>query len=117
MSINKALRGLPRHLRLSLTWNRGMEMAEHSRISKAVRMPIYFYPASPWQQGTDENTNEPLRQDLPKGTDLSVQSPVDLPRIREARNSRPRGPLGGRTPTEVFVEPSATTNPLRCNDC
>jgi hypothetical protein len=66
--IIKALRGLPEHMRLSLTWDRGMEMAEHARISTALHTPVFFCdPASPWQRGTDENTNGLLRQYLPKG--------------------------------------------------
>jgi IS30 family transposase len=113
----KALRRLPQHMRLTLAWDRGMEMAEHARISTALRMPVFFCdPASPWQRGTNENTNGLLRQYLPKGTDLSVHSPADLRRIQKELNNRPRKSLGGRTPAEVFTNLSATIDPLRCDD-
>ena len=90
--IIKALRGIPEHMRLSLTWDRGMEMAEHARISTALHMPVFLCdPASPWQRGTNENTSALLRQYLPKGTDLSGHSPAELRRIQKS--------LSGRTPT------------------
>jgi IS30 family transposase len=113
----KALRRLPEHMRRSLTWDRGMEMAEHARISTALHMPVFFCdPASPWQRGTNENTNGLLRQYLPRGTDLSTHTPSDLHNIQKALNNRPRKSLGGRTPTTVFTELSATIDPLRCDD-
>lgn len=94
--IIKALRGLPEHMRLSLTWDRGMEMAEHARISTALHMPVFFCdPASPWQRGTNENTNGLLCQYLSKGTDLSIHSPVDLRCIQKALNNRPENPSVG----------------------
>ena len=70
-------------MRLALAWDRDMEMAEHARISTALKMPVFFCDlASHWQRGTNENTNGLLRQYLPKGTDLSVHSPADLRRIQ-----------------------------------
>ena len=113
----KTLRRLPEHMRISLTWDRGMEMADYADISSALGMPVFFCdPASPWQRGTNENTNGLLRQYFPKGTDLSVHTPSDLRRIQKELNNRPRKSLSGRTPYEVFTELSATIDPLRCDD-
>ena len=104
-------------MRLALAWDRDMEMAEHARISTALKMPVFFCDlASHWQLGTNENTNGLLRQYLPKGTDLSVHSPADLRRIQTELDNRPGRSLSGRTPAEVFTLPSATIDPLRCND-
>ena len=115
--IIKALRQLPEHMRLTLTWHRGMEMAGHANIFTALHMPIFFLdPASFWQRGTNENSNGLLRQYLPKGTRLSIHNSADLRCIRKAINNRPQESLDVRTPTEVFTETSVTSNPLRCND-
>lgn len=102
---------------LSLAWDHDMEMAEHARISTALRIPVFFCdPAGPWQRGTNENTNRLLHQCLPKGTDLSVHSPADLRRIQKELNNRRRKSLGKRTPAEVFADHSATIDPLCCDD-
>jgi IS30 family transposase len=109
-AVAKQVKHLPSELRLSMTWDRGMEMARHKEFSIATDFAVYFCdPQSPWQRGTNENTNRLLRQYFPKKTDLSPFSQADLNRVARQLNQRPRKTLDFASPAERFNECVALT--------
>jgi IS30 family transposase len=102
-ALARQIRKLPRELRRSLTWDRGLEMAKHKEFTVATDVKVYFCdPSSPWQRGTNENTNRLLRQYLPKGADISHYTQAELNRIAQQLNERPRKTLDFRTPADTF---------------
>ncbi len=102
-AVASSLTTLPEQLRRTLTWDQGAEMAQHARLRVDTGLAIYFCdPHSPWQRGTNENTNGLLRQYFPKGTDLARYSREDLATVAAALNHRPRKTLGWKTPAEAL---------------
>ena len=104
-ALKKTVTTLPAHLKQSLTWDRGKELSDHARFTIESGVKVFFAdPRSPWQRGTNENTNGLLRQYFPKGCDLSRWSAQEIHAVANALNTRPRKTLGWRTPAEALNE-------------
>jgi IS30 family transposase len=109
-ALAKKIRQLPAELRRSLTWDRGSEMAAHKDFTIATDVQVYFCdPHSPWQRGSNENTNGLLRQYFPKGKDVSQITQAELNRVARLLNERPRETLNWRTPMEALKVTVAST--------
>jgi IS30 family transposase len=103
-ALSTHVRRLPRALRRSLAWDRGLEMAQHKAFRVATNVKVYFCdPHSPWQRGTNENTNRLLSQYFRKSTTLSRYSQADLNRVAQRLNTRPRKTLAYRTPADMLA--------------
>ena len=109
-ALKRQIAKLPTELRQSLTWDRGTEMAQHKAFSVATDVKVYFCdPQSPWQRGTNENTNGLLRQYFPNGAELSKYSQSELNKVARQLNERPRKTLGFRTPADTLCAGVAMT--------
>lgn len=109
-ALSKQVLKLPATLRRSITWDRGSELAAHKHFSIATDVKVYFCdPHSPWQRGSNENTNGLLRQYFPKGTDLSQFSQHQLDQVAKRLNQRPRQTLGWETPADTLQRAVAST--------
>lgn len=103
VALEAELTKLAEPLRKSLTWDRGKELSAHAALTETTGLRVYFAdPHSPWQRGTDENTNGLLRQYFPKGTDLSRWTAAELQAVADTLNNRPRKTLKWRTPAELM---------------
>jgi IS30 family transposase len=108
--LTREIKRLPEELRRSLTWDQGKEMAGHVQFAIDTNVKVFFCdPHSPWQRGSNENTNGLVRQYFPKGTDLSLFSRADLAAVSRELNNRPRQSLGWMKPSEVFGQAVAST--------
>ena len=102
-AFSKEMATLPKQLRLTLTYDQGREMAEHKLFTKETNMQVYFaHPASPWERGTNENTNGLIRQFFPKGTDFKDITKREIKKVQDMLNGRPRKTLNWETPYEAY---------------
>lgn len=115
-ALHKAVTGIDKAIWSSITWDQGSEMAGHKAFTMATDIPIYFcHPGSPWERGSNENTNGRLRRNLPKNSDLSIYSAEDLEMIANIHNHKPRKALNWRTPAEVMTNALTQTGSIKPN--
>lgn len=105
IQFGKAINQLPSHLKRSLTYDQGSEMAQHKRLTEETQMKVYFaHPRSPWERGTNENTNGLVRQFFPKGTNFKNVTPEEIRHVQDLLNGRPRKTLGWMTPAQKIEQ-------------